>query len=129
MKTVFYFCFVAFLAPRGVATAAANPPPTEQTIRPTPAPSEEFRSFIGKVRIDGVFEGNPRRILVGKDVTRVGQFVPRVLLIRLVAVDLEGKIAASQDPSGARISEYTRVNPPAHFIPISRQPHQTFITS
>ena len=105
MKTVFYLCFVAFLASRGVATAAANPLPTEQTTRPTPAPSEEFKSFILKLRIDGVFDGNPRRILVGKDVTRVGQLVPGVLRIRLVAVDLEGKIAVFEDPSGARISK------------------------
>ena len=105
MKTILFLCLVAFLVSRDVATAAAPSPPTEQTARPAAAPSEEFISFIEKLRIDGVFDGNPRRILVGKDVTRVGQLVSGVLQIRLVAVDLEAKIAVFEDPGGARVSK------------------------
>jgi hypothetical protein len=108
MKTSLRLGFLLLLALSPVLAAPAetkDSAPTEVTVPVVIAPSDAFRSYIQNLKISGVFHGSPRAIYVDNRVIRVGYEIDRVLGIRLFSVDLEARVAAFEDKSGAQLSK------------------------
>lgn len=66
-----------------------------------PPPSAAFRSFVGNLRVSGVFQGNPGRALINGRTIRVGEVADRQLGIWLSRLDADRKILYFEDQTGA----------------------------
>jgi hypothetical protein len=91
---------------KSVSTAQVAPGVTATTITNDIAGvgSAAFQSWVGNVRINGVFQGSPARALINGRTVRVGQTVDDALGIVFYKVDAENRMIVFRDATGATIS-------------------------
>jgi hypothetical protein len=95
-------------------SAAATPPPAVVTTQIAPGVTASsasidvtgnaglaFRTWVGNVRISGVFQGTPARALVNGRTYRVGQTIDETLGIVLAEIDPQSKTILFRDRTGA----------------------------
>ena len=69
-----------------------------------PVPPAEYRAFVVNMRIAGVFQGEPSRVLLNGEMRHVGDIVDPKLGIKLVGIEPERKVLVFEDASGMRMS-------------------------
>lgn len=66
--------------------------------------SAAFRSFVGGLKISGVFQGNPPRALINGRTYRTGELVDIPLGVAFDSADADKKIVTFKDRTGATVS-------------------------
>lgn len=74
---------------------------TNSAVMATAEASEQFRAFVGAVRINGVFQGSPARALINGHTYREGAVVDETLGIIFDHVEASEKQIVFKDESGA----------------------------
>jgi hypothetical protein len=82
----------------------AAPEPAEPAI-PNPEPTEEFREYVRKLRIDGVVPGTKPTIYAQRRTIHLGQSVDATLGIVFRAMDSDAHIIVFEDKTGARLQK------------------------
>ena len=74
--------------------------------------SAAFRSFVGGLKISGVFQGNPPRALINGRTYRTGELVDIPLGVAFDSADADKKIVTFKDRTGATTTRVGRPGSP-----------------
>lgn len=66
-----------------------------------PPPSAEFKAFVGRLRVNGVFQGEPGRALLNGRMVGVGEMADSQLGVRFTRIDPERKVLYFEDKAGS----------------------------
>jgi pyruvate/2-oxoglutarate dehydrogenase complex dihydrolipoamide acyltransferase (E2) component len=94
-------------APAQVATSTSIAPGISATNADVGAGAEAspaFRSFVANVKVSGVFQGSPPRIMLNGRLVRGGEVVDGGLNITFDSIDAEKKMLLFKDKSGATVT-------------------------
>jgi len=90
--------------PGPVATPVPTPAP--QVAPPPPAPSDQFRAFVDRLKIAGVRIGPPARIFVEHTTVRAGDVIDGGLGVFFVGIDSATNELVFMDKSGAAVRRH-----------------------
>lgn len=82
---------------------APNVTATTTTIMAASEASPQFKSFVGQMQINGVFQGTPARALINGHTVREGELVEPNLGIYFDHINAETKVIIFRDRSGATV--------------------------
>lgn len=91
-------------APRAaVPVSSPGAPLLVTAVADSPEPSAAFVSFVGKMKINGVFQGDRVRAIVNGRVVYAGDLVDFDLDLKLVGADLDRRQLVFEERGGARL--------------------------